>query len=48
MTQTKETLIVIFDTNVLLPLLLGATHRVKSLRQAWKNAQFKLFITPKS
>ncbi len=46
MTQTQEVFIVIFDTNALLPLLLGATRRAKALRQAWQAGRFELFIPP--
>jgi putative PIN family toxin of toxin-antitoxin system len=45
-TQPESVLIVIFDTNALLPLLLGATHRAKNLRRAWQARRFELFITP--
>ncbi len=41
-----SSLIVVFDTNVLLPLLVGSTRRAKGLRQAWQNQQFELFVTP--
>jgi putative PIN family toxin of toxin-antitoxin system len=41
-------LIVVFDTNALLPLLVGATRRAQVLRQAWKARRFELCITPQT
>jgi predicted nucleic acid-binding protein len=40
--------VVVFDTNALLPLLLGATRRAKALRQLWQARRFELCITPQS
>jgi len=48
MNESPITLIVIFDTNVILPLLVGATRRAKGLRQAWQGQQFELFVTPQT
>ena len=48
MTEPPVTLIVVFDTNALLPLLVGFTYRAKALRQAWQVRRFELFITPQT
>ncbi|MBM4461425.1 MAG: putative toxin-antitoxin system toxin component, PIN family [Chloroflexi bacterium] len=40
--------IVVFDTNALLPLLVGATRRAKALRQLWHEPRFALCITPQN
>lgn len=45
MTEPQQVL-VIFDTNVLLPLLVGSTPRAQALRHAWHARRFELFITP--
>jgi hypothetical protein len=45
-TELKPDLIVVFDTNALLPLLVGATRRAQALRQLWKGRGFELCITP--
>lgn len=39
-------LIVVFDTNALLPLLVGKTGRALFSQQAWQDRQFVLAITP--
>jgi putative PIN family toxin of toxin-antitoxin system len=48
MTEPAVILIVVFDTNALLPLLVGFTHRAKALRKAWQAHRFELFITPQT
>jgi len=48
MTEPAIALSVIFDTNALLPLLVGFTRRAKALRQAWQARRFELFITPQT
>jgi len=48
MTEPAAVLSVIFDTNALLPLLVGFTRRAKALRQAWQARRFELFITPQT
>ncbi len=44
----SEVILVVFDTNALLPLLVGSTRRAKALRQAWKARRFEMFITPQT
>lgn len=44
--EPRPALIVVFDTNALLPLLVGATHRAQALRQLWESRGFDLCITP--
>jgi len=46
MTALPSVLIVVFDTNAVLPLLVGYSSRAKALRQAWQARRFELFITP--
>ncbi len=41
-----DPLIVVLDTNVLLPLLVGRTRRALALQQAWRDRQFFLVVTP--
>jgi putative PIN family toxin of toxin-antitoxin system len=48
MTEPAGVLIVVFDTNALLPLLVGATRRAKALRQLWRESRFALCITPQN
>lgn len=48
MTEPAGLLIVVFDTNALLPLLVGATRRAKKLRQLWHEPRFALCITPQN
>jgi putative PIN family toxin of toxin-antitoxin system len=47
-TEPAVVLIAIFDTNALLPLLIGATHRARTLRQLWHARCFELCITPQN
>jgi len=44
----EDQLIVVFDTNALLPLLLGVTRRARMLRHLWQNRQFEVCITPQN
>jgi putative PIN family toxin of toxin-antitoxin system len=39
-------LLVVFDANALLPLLVGKTRRALFLRQAWQDRRFILAVTP--
>ena len=48
MTVPPDILIVVFDTNALLPLLVGFTPRARALRRAWQSRRFALFITPQT
>lgn len=48
MTESSDAIIVVFDTNALLPLLVGFSQRAKTLRQAWRARRFELFITPQT
>ena len=48
MTESPTPIIVVLDTNALLPLLVGSTPRAKFLRQAWRARRFELFITPQT
>ncbi len=48
MTELTVGLIVVFDTNALLPLLVGATRRAQTLRRLWRARRFELCITPQS
>ncbi len=48
MTGPAGVLIVVFDSNALLPLLVGATQRAQTLRQLWRARRFELCITPQS
>lgn len=48
MTEPADITIVVFDTNALLPLLVGATRRAKTLRQLWHTHRFALCITPQN
>jgi putative PIN family toxin of toxin-antitoxin system len=48
MTEPVVISIVVFDTNALLPLLVGATRRAKALRQLWYGRRFELCITPQN
>jgi len=41
-----EPLVVVCDTNALLPLLVGRTRRALSLQQAWQDKRFVLVVTP--
>ncbi len=41
-------LIAVFDTNALLPLLVGATRRAQTLRRLWRARRFELCIPPQS
>jgi putative PIN family toxin of toxin-antitoxin system len=47
-TAPAAVLIAVFDTNALLPLLVGATRRAKTLRQFWHARRFALCITPQN
>ncbi len=47
MTEPQQ-VFVIFDTNALLPLLVGSTPRAQALRHAWQARRFELFITPQT
>jgi putative PIN family toxin of toxin-antitoxin system len=42
----ESPLVIIADINILLPLLFGQTQRAKFLRNAWRNATFRLALTP--
>ncbi|HEY85487.1 MAG TPA: putative toxin-antitoxin system toxin component, PIN family [Chloroflexi bacterium] len=44
--MNEDTLVVIADANVLLPLLFGQTRRGKFLRLAWRKQHFWLATTP--
>lgn len=44
----RDSLIVVFDTNALLPLLVGATVRARRLRELWQSHRFELCITPQT
>jgi putative PIN family toxin of toxin-antitoxin system len=46
MTALPTVLIVVFDTNALLPLLVGYSPRTKALRRAWQARRFEVLITP--
>lgn len=48
MTESPPALIVILDTNALLPLLVGSTLRAQALRRAWQLRCFDLFVTPQT
>lgn len=48
MTEPAVILIVVFDTNALLPLLVGVTYRAKGLRQFWHERRFELCVTPQN
>ncbi len=41
-----EAILVVFDTNALLPLLVGKTRRALFFRQAWQDRRFILVVTP--
>jgi hypothetical protein len=43
---TAADVLVVFDTNALLPLLVGKTRRALFLRQAWQDKRFILAVTP--
>lgn len=47
-TGFQDSLIVVFDTNALLPLLVGATIRARLLRQFWRGRRFEVCITPQT
>ncbi len=46
--EVQDSLIVVFDTNALLPLLVGATARAGLLRESWRNRRFEVCITPQT
>ena len=48
MIEPAGILIVVFDTNALLPLSVGATRRAKALRLLWHEPRFALCITPQN
>lgn len=48
MTEPAVTPIAVFDTNALLPLLVGATGRAQTLRRLWRARRFELCTTPQS
>ena len=39
-------LLVVCDTNALIPLALSQSQRAKNLRRAWAEKRFALFVTP--
>ncbi|OIO96412.1 MAG: putative toxin-antitoxin system toxin component, PIN family [Anaerolineae bacterium CG2_30_64_16] len=41
-----EVILVVFDTNALLPFLVGKTRRALFLQQAWQDRRFVLAVTP--
>ncbi|MBM4461454.1 MAG: putative toxin-antitoxin system toxin component, PIN family [Chloroflexi bacterium] len=43
---TAADVLVVFDTNALLPLLVGKTRRARFLQQAWQDQRFVLAVTP--
>ena len=44
--QVASDILVVFDTNALLPLLVGKTRRALYLQQAWQDKRFVLAVTP--
>lgn len=44
--MTTQPLLVVCDTNALIPLAVSQTERAKTLRQAWAERHFALFVTP--
>ncbi|MBX7233855.1 MAG: putative toxin-antitoxin system toxin component, PIN family [Caldilineales bacterium] len=46
--EVQESLIVVFDTNAVLPLLVGATFRARRLRELWQSRRFEVCITPQT
>ena len=44
--MTTQPLLVVSDTNALIPLAVSQTERAKTLRQAWAERHFALFVTP--
>ncbi len=42
----SQPLLVVCDTNVLIPLAVSQSRRAKDLRQAWAERRFVLFVTP--
>lgn len=44
--MTTPSLLVVCDTNALIPLAVSQTERAKSLRRAWAERRFALFVTP--
>jgi putative PIN family toxin of toxin-antitoxin system len=44
--MTSQPLLVVCDTNVLIPLAVSQTERAKLLRRTWAEQRFALFVTP--